>query len=211
MNRNRSNDSSNFVEVFADVCCPFTHVGLRRLVQRRDEVGGDLELVVRAWPLELVNGAPLDGDLIAEEIEELREQVAADLFVGFDRARFPATSLPALELAAAAYRRDMPSGERVSLMLREALFERGRDISRPDVLAGIGGAIGLPGPVSAIDDVLADWHEGQRRGVIGSPHFFIGDSDFFCPTLRIERIDGHLRISRDLARFDEFIRRCVGR
>ena len=127
MNRNRSNDSSNFVEVFADVCCPFTHVGLRRLVQRRDEVGGDLELVVRAWPLELVNGAPLDGDLIAEEIEELRKQVAADLFVGFDRARFPATSLPALELAAAAYRRDMPSGERVSLTLREALFERGRE------------------------------------------------------------------------------------
>ena len=99
-------DSSNVVEVFADVCCPFTHVGLRRLVQRRDEVGGDLELVVRAWPLELVNGAPLDGDLIAEEIEELRKQVAADLFVGFDRGRFPATSLPALELAAAAYRHD---------------------------------------------------------------------------------------------------------
>jgi hypothetical protein len=28
--------------------------------------------------------------------------------------------------------------------------------------------------------------------------------------LRIERVDGHLRISRDLARFDEFIRRCIG-
>jgi 2-hydroxychromene-2-carboxylate isomerase len=63
--------------------------------------------------------------------------------------------------------------------------------------------------VAAADQVLADWHEGQRRGVIGSPHFFVGGADFFCPTLRIERVDGHLHISRDLARFDDFLERCT--
>ena len=29
------------IEVFADVLCPFTHVGLRRLVARRTELGRD--------------------------------------------------------------------------------------------------------------------------------------------------------------------------
>jgi hypothetical protein len=40
--------------------------------------------------------------------------------------------LPALRLAASAYDRDVESGERVSLLLREALFEHGRDIGRRD-------------------------------------------------------------------------------
>ena len=53
-------------------------------------------LRVRAWPLELVNGEPLAADLVAEEVRELREQVAPDLFAGFDPTRFPATSLPAM-------------------------------------------------------------------------------------------------------------------
>ena len=29
------------IEVFADIWCPFAHVGLSRLVQRRDETGAD--------------------------------------------------------------------------------------------------------------------------------------------------------------------------
>lgn len=48
------------VEVFADLGCPFTHVGLRRLLARRAELARDEPvLLVRAWPLELVNGQPL--------------------------------------------------------------------------------------------------------------------------------------------------------
>jgi hypothetical protein len=46
------------VEVFADVSCPFAHVGLRRLVEQRDKLArDDIVLRVRAWPLELVNGS----------------------------------------------------------------------------------------------------------------------------------------------------------
>lgn len=197
------------IEVFADVCCPFTHVGLRRLVQRRAESGADVALLVRAWPLELVNGAPLDGDLIAEEVDELREQVAPDLFAHFDPKRFPASSLPALGLVAAAYERDVATGERASLLVRETLFEHGRDIAQPEVLAGIAGAVGLPEGADAQDRVRADWAEGQERGVIGSPHFFVGEAGYFCPTLKIERVEGHLHIAGDQARFDEFVERCV--
>jgi hypothetical protein len=51
----------SIIEVFADAGCPFTHVGLRRLVEHRDHAGrDDVVLRVRAWPLELVNGHPLD-------------------------------------------------------------------------------------------------------------------------------------------------------
>jgi hypothetical protein len=79
-------------EVFADVRCPFTHVGLRRLVEHRNRTGADITLWVRAWPLELVNAAPLDDQLIAHEVVELRRQVAPELFDGFRASRFPAGS-----------------------------------------------------------------------------------------------------------------------
>src|SRR5688572_28654186 len=59
------------VEVFADIWCPYAHVGLRRFLQRRWAAGRhDLILRVRGWPLELVNREPLDGDHVAEQIEE---------------------------------------------------------------------------------------------------------------------------------------------
>jgi len=40
------------VTVFADIVCPFTHVGLRRLTQRRDQFKSSNRLLVNAWPLE---------------------------------------------------------------------------------------------------------------------------------------------------------------
>jgi predicted DsbA family dithiol-disulfide isomerase len=198
------------IEVFADVLCPFTHVGLRRLVKRRGPDRVEPVLHVRAWPLEWVNGAPLAAELVAEEVEALREHVAPDLFGGFDAANFPSSSLPALTLAAAAYRRDLRVGERVSLHLRDALFESGRDIGAPEVLAEIAMVHGLD-PVTAVDvrALTADWDEGRRRGVVGSPHFFLGPDGFFCPSLDIARVDGHLRIEFDRTAFEAFARRAM--
>lgn len=197
------------IDVFADVACPFTHVGLRRLVARRADLGGDEILHVRAWPLELVNGEPLAAEPVAEEIDALREHAAPDLFERFDADCFPATSLPAMTLAASAYRRDARLGEQVSLHLRDMLFEQGRDIGAPEVLADIAQAHGLDVP-AAVDrtSIDADWEEGRRRGVEGSPHFFLGSQGFFCPSLEIERVDGHLRIGFDPERFEEFAERA---
>ena len=58
--------------------------------------------------------------------------------------------------------------------------------------------------------VVADWHEGQRRGVLGSPHFFCGDDDVFCPSLDITKdpVKG-LSIVRDTSRLTEFLARCL--
>jgi predicted DsbA family dithiol-disulfide isomerase len=200
------------VEVFADVGCPFTHVGLRRLVERRATFGREEPvLVVRAWPLELVNGTPLAPDFVAEEVATLRSKVAPDLFAGFDPACFPSTSLPALALAARAGRAGRRTGERCSLALRAALFEEGRDISDPRELARIADACDIDG-ATAEDEaaVLVDLEQGRRRGVIGSPHFFVGDAGFFCPSLEIERVDGQLRIDVDPEGFEALSRRCFG-
>jgi len=199
------------IEVFADVRCPFTHVGLRRLVARRDALGRDVVLRIRAWPLELVNQAPLDAELIAEEVDALRAQVAPELFGAFDPGRFPKTSLPALALTAGAYEIGAEVGERVGLALRWALFEEGRDIATPSVLLDIAQAAGMELPHHHDQDqVRADWAQGQQRGVIGSPHFFIGRHGYFCPTLDITRVDGQLRIADNRAVFEDFIDRALG-
>ena len=51
------------LEVYADIWCPFAYVGLHCVAARRSERGrDDVLLDIRAWPLELVNGAPLDPD-----------------------------------------------------------------------------------------------------------------------------------------------------
>jgi predicted DsbA family dithiol-disulfide isomerase len=200
------------IEVFADVCCPFTHVGLRRLVERRAQLGRDQpRLRIRAWPLELVNGHPLDPALIAHEIAELRAQVAPDLFVGFDAGAFPATSMPALALVSAAYRRDLATGEAVSLALRDALFEHGRDIADRAVLAEIAAGNGVGEPDD--DDrerPVDDWHEGQRRGVVGSPYFFVATGPVFCPTLEITKVDGRLHITTDADAVESFMVAALG-
>jgi len=202
--------SPGVVEVFADIWCPYAHVGIKRFVRRRWAAHrNDLVLRVRAWPLELVNGAPLDADHVAEQIEELRRQVAPDLFNDFDPRRFPRTTLPALDLVSEAYASGLALGERASLAVRDALFERGDDISDPAVLQRLRAGLGVDRPgLDARWQVLADWAEGQRRGVVGSPHFFVGDDGFFCPALQIERHDGRRHIRIDSSRFDDFFDRC---
>jgi predicted DsbA family dithiol-disulfide isomerase len=200
------------IEVFADVCCPFTHVGLHRLVDRRRARGHDEpRLHVRAWPLELVNGEPLDADLIAEEVDALRAQVAPDLFRGFEPSAFPRTSMPAFATAAIAYDRDVATGEAVSLELRAALFEHGHDISDADVLAEIAARHDLRAPNPGDDQrAVDDWHEGRDRGVVGSPHFFVAGGGVFCPVLEITKVDGHLRIHSDDTIVDRFLDTALG-
>jgi predicted DsbA family dithiol-disulfide isomerase len=199
------------IEVFADIGCPFTHVGLRRFVDRRRELGrDDVRLWVRSWPLEVVNGQPLDARFIDEEVEELRAQLGEELFVGFRVEAFPHTSLPAMAVAAAAYGQRLDQGERVSLELRDLLFERGVDIADDDVLCELAERHGLRVDPADHRQVLEDHAEGGRRGVIGSPHFFTPGGDFFCPSLDVHRDpDGQLQIEVAPEGFDRFLEACL--
>ena len=202
------------LEVFADVCCPFTHVGLRRVSAARDARGAQLLLRVRAWPLELVNGRPLDPGHVAVEVDDLRGQVASDLFASFDPQRFPASSIPAFGLTAAAYDRDPELGERTALALRTEMFEHGRDVADPAVLAALAGDLGLVVPPTAEAEARAraDWEEGRARGVVGSPFFFVDEGEgWFCPMLDISRQpDGHFRIEPDHGALDHLLARVLG-
>ncbi len=93
--------------------------------------------------------------------------------------------------------------------MRDAFFEEGRDIAKQDELDRVAASVGLPTGLNAVESVHADWHEGQARGVIGSPHFFVDEMSFFCPALDIERTNGHLRITPSRSTFDAFIDECL--
>jgi predicted DsbA family dithiol-disulfide isomerase len=188
---------STTVEVFADITCPFTHVGLKRVIEHVADLDQSIDVVVRAWPLEWVNGSALDIAAVEVKAAALHDQLGVDDFVGLRPDRWPATTLPALELAAAAYEVDAATGLAVSLALRAALFEQGRDVGDPDVLAAIAAEHGIT-PHDMSDAVQADYDDGLARVVSGSPHFWVGDSDFFCPALEI----GHDADNHLTARFD---------
>jgi predicted DsbA family dithiol-disulfide isomerase len=194
------------VEVFADVACPFTHVGLRRITAHRDANAPGATLRLRAWPLELVNGVGLAGPALAPKVAALRAGVAPDLFAGFDPDRFPGTTLPAMASEAAAYRVDDATGERFARLVRDALFEQGLDVADHEVLHRLREAAGVPDPTAGDEaQVRTDFEEGRARGVQGSPHFFTPGGDFFCPSLDITHPDGRLEIAFDRDGFDAFV------
>lgn len=196
------------IELFADVACPFAHVSLCRIAARRSAVGReDVPIVVRSWPLELVNGTPLDAHEVDEEIAVLRDSVAGDLFEGFDPAVFPSTSMPALALVAAGYAEDPVVGERLAFEVRDLLFEQGADVTDSDVLGAVADRHGLPrSAMEEHDRVREDYEEGRRRGVVGSPHYFVEGRDVFCPSLDVSKPEGSLRVRFDRERFEEFVR-----
>ncbi len=209
-----STTTGSVIEVFADIWCPFAHVGLRAVEEQRALSGrSDVAIWVRAWPLELVNGTPLDPQTTKEHAEDLRVQVAAGLFRYVDVEHFPRSTLDALALANRAYRTDLQVGERVSFALRDALFEEGRDISDPETLRLLARDLGVVMPDETDrSDVVADWREGKQRGVLGSPHFFCGDIEVFCPSLDITKdpFEG-VSVVRDVSRLTQFLERCLAR
>ena len=187
------------VEVFADITCPFTHVGLKRVIDHVSAMPTPADVIVRAWPLEWVNGTPLDVNAVVVKARALTEQLGVDDFSGLRQDRWPATTIPALNLAASGYERDPATGLAVSMELRSALFEHGEDVSDPAVLARIAEAHELAPPATEANAAVhADYDGGRERGVKGSPHFFVASTDFFCPALDL----GHDEAGHLTARFD---------
>ena len=63
------------VEVFAEITCPFAYVGLQHVIDHVAEPGEQVDVVVRAWPLEWVNGTGLAFDGVEIKAAALREQL----------------------------------------------------------------------------------------------------------------------------------------
>ena len=159
-----------------------------------------------------MNGEPITGPFLAPEIVALQQGPAHDLFAGFDADRFPPTTRPAMTSAAAAYRVAPQVGEAFSLLVRDALWEHGRNIADPTVLAELRAELDVPDPAGEDDASLeADLAEGRRRGVTGSPHFFTPNGDFFCPSLDISHDDsGAMRVGFDSDGFARFMAAALG-
>ena len=200
------------IEVFADIWCPFAYVGLLMArEQRNNSSNPETALVIRAWPLELVNGKPQNAEATEHHAGDLRTQVAPQLFANVDASHFPTSSLEALALVARAYRQSSARGEEASFVLRHALFEEGADISNPAVLSALAVKLGVPAVEQQDrDQVQADWEEGQARGVVGSPHFFHGAESLFCPSLSISRDkNSRIHVSIEQERLRGFIDTCL--
>ena len=185
------------IEVFADVGCPFAHMGLSMLVDEREQRNrSDVTLRVRAWPLEIVNGSGFDADVVAGKAEALRSQLETGCFHDFDGSGYASTFIPAMELTAVAYEADPATGEAVALAVRDLTFEQGVDVADPAVLDDLANRHHLDAPDPADRTrVEADLAEGRERGVIGSPHFFVAGVDAFCPALDIHSGDAGLQVS----------------
>ena len=204
-------DKAPAIEVFADIWCPFAHVGLNAVREQRAHAGReDVAIKVRSWPLEWVNGHPMEEEATLEHARHLRDQVSPDLFADVARSPFPTSTLDALVLAAAAYDASDERGEEVSFELRDAFFEHGRDVSDQRVLVDIAHACQVAVPdLNDRSAVERDWREGQSRGVKGSPHFFYAETEVFCPTLSITRDASQgMKIERDLERLHDFLGIC---
>ena len=91
------------------------------------------------------------------------------------------------------------AGEAVSLAVRDALFEQHLDIADDGVLFDIGARFGVTpiDPAAGVAAARADWQQGQARGVRGSPHFFVGERDWFCPSLVIHHDDDGFDVNVD--------------
>jgi 2-hydroxychromene-2-carboxylate isomerase len=203
--------AENSIEVFADIWCPFAYVGLRMIRDFRNSVGAhNTHIIVRSWPLELINGEPMDPAKAKNNCEALRNQIAPNAFSCVNADTFPISTLDALTLVAHAYRTNAELGERAAFRVREALFEEGRDISDSVVLDDLARELGVPDYADPNhSSVLADWEEGKTRGVVGSPHFFHGTVGTFCPSLQMSRSpETGLTIHTDSTRLQEFLQQC---
>ncbi len=186
------------ITVFGDVVCPFTYAGLVMLRNERAQRGVDVPLRMRAWPLEWINGRPLDPVHVEAEIAGLRS-VVSDLFNGFRRDAFATTSIAALALIDVAYEQGDEVGEAVGFEVREALFEDGVDIGDSAALATIAARhhITVPDRAEAELRVNADHDRGTALGVVGSPHFITDQGSWFCPLLHVSQVDGVVTVRID--------------
>ena len=171
------------IEVFADIVCPFTHVGLRRLSEARRGRGRRRRYVCehgRSSGSTALRWTQIWSPTRSTRCARKSRPTCSPASM---RRRFP-TSIPAFGLAAAAYAVDDLTGEVVSLALRDALFERGKDISDDDVLWEIGQPFGVEPLARSVAEsaIRTDWERGKARDVQGSPHFFVGDRGWFCPS-----------------------------
>ncbi len=176
-------------ELVFDLVCPWCFIGLRRLdraLARRPDVR--LELSFRPFLLnpEMPRGGmpraeyltrKYGGEERARRLHAAITEVARaeGLVLRFDRILRTPSSLDAHRLVRLAARHGL--GRETVEALFAAYFLEGRDIGDPLVLAGVGSALGLPGPElqrllagpGEAEAIAADNLRAHRMGINGVP------------------------------------------
>jgi predicted DsbA family dithiol-disulfide isomerase len=168
--------------VFSDLHCPWAYVFSIRMRRARVAVGRP-PVAWRCWPLELINRRGTPWQSLSQEVPVLA-QLEPDHFSPPRRETWPSTFLPAMEALKVAGDLGGPeAADRFDEAARRAFFLDRRDLSLRPTLADIATEAGLNRErfLDAFDgggyrrSVIADWEEGRRRGVEGSPHAFLLD------------------------------------
>ncbi|HTE68384.1 MAG TPA: DsbA family protein [Actinomycetes bacterium] len=168
--------------VFSDLHCPWAYVFSIRLRRARAGVGQP-PVAWRCWPLELVNERGTPWDSLSQEIPVLT-QLEPDHFAPPRRETWPSTLLPAMEALKVAGELGGPqAADRFDEVARRAFFLDRRDLSIRPTLLDLAAGAGLDREAFQVAfdggghrrGVIADWQEGRRRGVEGSPHAFLPD------------------------------------
>lgn len=179
------------VDFIADLACPWCYLGLIRLDRAR-ETRPDQPVRVRWRPFFLNPGMPSEG---MDRATYLRRKFGGDATqvyrriedsgrgdgVAFAFERMPRTPNTLLAHRLILYAEEQGKPDPLIRGLFRALFEQGRDVGRPEVLAEIAAEAGLdPLEVSQFlegdrfaREVHAAHEQAERIGVRGVPVFIV--------------------------------------
>ena len=174
------------IEVFADIWCPFAHVGLRAIQERagpershrRVDLGPSVAVAIGE------RRAPRSDGHLATRRRTCESRSPRSCSATSTSDRFPTSTLDALALANRAYRSGLHSGERASFALRDALFEEGRDVSDPR-RPRIPGERSGRGHARRSPTARLSWRTGTKEsGAVSSAHHISSVATPTCSALR---------------------------
>ena len=218
------------LDLIADFACPWSYLGKRSLERALGNLHGFPTPALRWHGFRAQTEEKPEA--IAAAPQSWREHIAARLPAGisvdfahkslaeageslgihFDFSKLG--QLPdtreAHRLVALAAKEDKQS--EVADGIFRAFFEEGRDITDHETLWKIGAPFSVQPMSTRVAGTLVDrdWQAGQRRGVEGSPQFFVGERTWFCPSLIINHDDGRFTIRRDDGALGEFYEAIFG-
>ncbi len=116
--------------------CPWSYITAVRLNKVAPEYEGRVQLVEKAFPLEVYGGGPPNRQEIEQEMWLAALQEPAAVFKPF-QGDWPATTLPAFDGAWCALQQGDAIGRDFDLRIRRAFFAEGRNIGDRDVILDI--------------------------------------------------------------------------
>jgi predicted DsbA family dithiol-disulfide isomerase len=182
------------ITVFSDYVCPFCYLGRESLSEYQDDREEELEIDWHPFDLRARKRGPdgeIDDDVDDGKGEDYYAEARANVQrlqeeYGVDMSQEIATDVDSLDAQVASHyvkeNYDYDQWLAFDVAIFEALWQEGRDIGDPDVLADLAEDAGLDSEEvrDAIDDesvraaVEERFEEAHERGVTGVPTFAYG-------------------------------------